>query len=143
VAACLAAGAEGVWVGTAFIPCPESLGWDEAKRTVLQAGERDTVHTHLFDRLQSIPWPDPYPGRALRNRYTDRWHGREEAALADPAVLEQYRRAGRDHDVEVAHVYAGQAVGLVDTARPAAEVVRDLMDGAEALLRRRTEDLLG
>ncbi|MGH7775981.1 MAG: NAD(P)H-dependent flavin oxidoreductase [Candidatus Dormibacterales bacterium] len=143
VAACLAAGAQGVWVGTAFTVCPESRNPPQAVERILAAAESETVRTHLFDRAQGVPWPEEFPGRALRNRFTDRWHGREAEMLEDPSAAEEFRRARQEGDYTVAHVYAGQAVGLLDSARPAGEVVRRLMEGAEALLRERLAGLVG
>jgi NAD(P)H-dependent flavin oxidoreductase YrpB (nitropropane dioxygenase family) len=47
----------------------------------------------------------------------------------------------RSRDFSVAHVYAGQSVGMLARARPAAEVIRELGDGAEAILRERFAEL--
>lgn len=44
--------------------------------------------------------------------------------------------------IQAMPLYAGEAVGEVDQVRPAMEVVRDLADGAEALLRSRAMLLL-
>jgi nitronate monooxygenase len=38
-------------------------------------------------------------------------------------------------------IYAGQAAGLVREERSAGEIVRELGDGAEELLRRRVDEL--
>ena len=38
--------------------------------------------------------------------------------------------------IEAMPLYAGQGVGLVTKVEPAADIVHDLVDGAEALLRR-------
>lgn len=136
LAAVLAAGADGAWIGTAFLTCPESAMDDAAKARLLAAAASDTVYTHAFDRGYQLGWPAEFGGRALRNRFTDRWTGRE-ADLADAveARADLHRaRAERDYDVD--NVYAGQAVGLVTEARPAAAVLHDLAAGAEQLLRR-------
>jgi hypothetical protein len=39
-------------------------------------------------------------------------------------------------------VYAGQSVGLLARERPAAEVIRELGDGAETILRTRIAKLI-
>lgn len=135
VAAVMAAGAEGVWVGTAFLAAHESQSSPAARRRVIEAGENDTVHTHLFDRLQDIPWPEAFPGRALRNSYTDRWDGREDAL--EGAAVQAYRDAVERGDFDIAHIYAGQAVGLVKAEAPAGDIVRSLMEGAERLLEKK------
>lgn len=139
LAAVLAAGAAGAWVGTAFLACPESLMKDEAKQRVLGARTSDTVYTGAFDRGFSLGWPREFAGRALRNRFTDAWTGREAELVGSSDEAEQARadlteaRRARDYDID--HVYAGQAVGLVSQVRPAADVVADFAR-AEELLRR-------
>jgi nitronate monooxygenase len=39
------------------------------RQRIVAATEADTIHTHTFDDVQRVPWPDQYPGRALRNRF--------------------------------------------------------------------------
>src|SRR5579872_262495 len=141
-AAALPAGAQGVWVGTAFLASPEADAHERARQRVLQAHETETVLTSLFDRAQSIPWPPRYPGRALRNHLTERYHGHEEELLADAQSLEEYRQALAAKDYRLAHIYAGEAVGLVERERPAGEIVRELCEGAEHLLRERLAEIL-
>jgi nitronate monooxygenase len=140
VAAALAAGACGVWVGTALIAAPESAHSDAARARIIAADETQTVHTYAFDRTLGIPWPPDFPGRALSNEFTRRWHGHEEALDADARQALSSARNADDYDV--AYIYAGQAVGAVREVRPAGDVVRDLCDGAERLLRQRAADLL-
>ncbi len=109
---------------------------------MIAATEADTIHTHTFDYARRVPWPDAYPGRALRNRFAERWHPRG-AALADDAEGQaEYARARAAGDYDTAVIYACQAVGLVRHERPIAEVVRDLGEGAERLLRARCSALL-
>ena len=68
IAAVLAAGAAGAWIGTRFMATPEALGTPAAKGRLLRASERDTVRTSVYDLAMGIPWPPQYPGRALRTR---------------------------------------------------------------------------
>ena len=137
MAAILAAGAAGVWMGTAFLASLETKHSDAARERILHATETDTVHTHLFDRLQALSWPESYPGRALRNGFTDRWHGRQD--LPREA---QHEFHGRRGDYEVDYIYAGQAVGLVNAVSSAADIVRRLGHETERWLRQRTGELL-
>ncbi|MDQ2744282.1 MAG: nitronate monooxygenase [Chloroflexota bacterium] len=142
LAAVLAAGAAGAWIGTAFLACPEGTNTQEARQRVVAAHETDTVHTNVFDRAQRIAWPPQYPGRALHNRFSAEWHGRVDELVGDANAAEVYRQArlARDHDIAV--IYAGQAAGLITSERPAGEVVRDIGDGAEAMLRRFCSEVL-
>jgi nitronate monooxygenase len=104
------------------------------------AAESDTIHTHTFDDVQRAAWPDQYPGRALRNRFAEEWHGRSKG-LTDEAFAE-YAQARSRGDYDVAVIYAGEAAGLVRQERSAAEIVEEIGEDAEALLRRRQTELL-
>jgi nitronate monooxygenase len=135
IAGVLAMGAAGAWIGTRFCATRESLGRDEAKRRILQARETGTVHTRVFDLTQSIPWPEEFPGRALRNSFTARWHGREEelrTQLSSAAM--ELRGASESGDYSEAYIYAGQAAGLVNDLPPAGELVERLVSEAEERL---------
>lgn len=141
VAAVLAAGAAGAWVGTCLLASPETASRPEARGRVLAAGETDTVITGVFDIAQGLPWPDGIAGRALRNRFTDRWCHREQELAADPAAAAELATARQRGDYDLAYVYAGEAVVLVREERPAAEIIRELGEGAERLLHDRIDGL--
>ena len=122
LAAVLAAGAAGALVGTAFLACTEGQNSAAARAAVVGAGETDTIYTTVLDIGRGIPWPEEFGGRAVRNAFADRWHGREAELRADGVRSEE------------PVIWAGQSVGLVREERPAAAVVGDF-SGAEALLR--------
>jgi nitronate monooxygenase len=136
VAAVLAAGADAAWVGTALLACPESTMKDAAKERLLAAGLTGTVYTRAFDRGFRLGWPDEFGGRALRNRFTDTWTGRESELADAPEASAELDEARGRQDYDVDHVYAGQSVALVQRIRPAAEVVAQLAAEAETLLTR-------
>ena len=142
VAAALAAGAEGVWVGTALLASPECANADQARTRITQARETDTILTRAFDVAQGLAWPPQYPGRALRNRFTDRWHTRIDELPQASEARQQLAEAIASKNYDLAYIYAGQAVGLVTQQQPAAEVIQQLGDGAERLLRDRSALLL-
>jgi nitronate monooxygenase len=142
VAAALAAGAEGVWVGTCLLASPECENTEQARSRIVQAQETETVLTRAFDIAQGIPWPPQYPGRALRNRFTDQWHHQTDQLSQDERARQQLAEAIKSRDYDLAHIYAGEAVGLVKQQQPAAEVIHQLGDGAEQLLRNRFQTLL-
>jgi nitronate monooxygenase len=142
VAAALAAGAEAVWIGTAFLLSPESDGTDAAKERIAAAAETDTILTTVFDRASQLAWPPHHPGRALRNTFSDRWHGHEDELVSNPDELARFRQGAKDRNYDVTSIYAGQAVGLMSERQPAAEVVRWLGEGAEELLRKRMRALM-
>ena len=137
LAAVIAAGAAGAWIGTAFLGCPET-SWTATKRArVIDAGLGDTVYTEAFDTALGHVWPTGIGGRALRNKFSDRWQERVEELAGDTAVRERQHLldAARREDFDEFVIYAGQAAGLVHEERTVAAVVAELA-GAEALLRK-------
>ncbi len=143
LAAVLAAGAAGAWVGTCLLACPEARTNPAARAKVLAAGETDTILTRVFDVAQGIGWPEGFAGRALRNRFTDAWYGRETELVGDADARQRLAEARGADDFDTAYIYAGQAVGLVRRSLPAAQVVRDLGEAAASLLAERLDVLLG
>lgn len=142
VAAALAAGAEGVWVGTALLASPECENTEQARARIVQAQETETILTRAFDVVQGLAWPPRYPGRALRDRFTDQWHSHIDALPQAGEARQQLAEAIASKNYDLAHIYAGEAVGLVTRQRPAGEVIQDLGEGAERLLRDRSALLL-
>ena len=140
LAAVLAAGAQGAWIGTALVVATEAANAPAVRQRIVAMSETDTIHTHTFDDVQRVPWPDQYPGRALRNRFAEQWHGRSKT-LTEEAFTE-YAQARSRGEYDVAVIYAGEAAGLVQRERSAAEIIEQLGEDAEALLRRRRAELL-
>jgi nitronate monooxygenase len=122
LAAVIAAGAAGAWVGSAFTTSVEAMSPDASKQAIVQAGETDTIYTTVLDLGRGANWPSEYGGRAIRNTFSDTWHGRED----------ELRESGVRSDEPA--VWVGQAAGLVRRIRPAADVVAELA-GAEQLLK--------
>lgn len=135
LAAVLAAGAVGAWVGTAFLGCVETAWSEAARQSVLGAGDGDTIYTRAFDIGLKIDWPPEFGGRALRNRFSDKWHGDEAALASDEEAGQIMARAVSDQDMDVAPVWAGQSVSLVTKKRTVADVIAGFAE-AEGLLRR-------
>jgi nitronate monooxygenase len=144
LAAVLAAGADGAWVGTAFLASPEAVEVrEEHKRKVLESDGEDTVFTDLFDKLSGAPWPAGIGGRVWKNRLVEDWTGRERELPANrETITAQYMAGVENYDPEVLDIYMGQSAAAVNAVRPAADVLRDICDGAERILRHRTSQLL-
>ena len=134
LAAVLAAGAAGAWIGTALLACDEASDSEDAKERVLRADETSTVYTTAFDRALGLPWPEGVGGRALRNAFTEEWAGHEESVDPGTKAGAHMRAAWAAGDLDVAPLYAGQIVGSVARRRSAAEVVTEMARGAELLL---------
>lgn len=122
VAAVLAAGAAGAWVGTAFLGCVEAANSPEARRALFAATE--TGYGRVFDVAQRAAWPREFGGRAVRNGFFDRWVGHEDDL--DEAAAQQHATAVRAGDYATAHLYAGQGVLALHEERSAADVVAAL-----------------
>lgn len=133
LAAVLAAGAAGAWVGTAFLACTEAATSAAARERLFAARDTDTAYGRVFDVGQRLAWPPQYGGRALRNAFFERWHGDEDALAADDGAAAELATARKAADFDVACIYAGQGVGLLDRERMAAEVVADFAGVGELL----------
>ncbi len=134
LAAVLAAGAAGGWIGTAFLTCVEGLTSDPVAQRVIEADETDTVYGTVFDAASRAGWPDEFGGRALRNAYFDEWEGREQELKSDDSGHTQYVEGTKAKDVTRASIYAGQGVGAI-TGRPTAAEVLDGFAGYRDYLR--------
>ncbi|HEV7255918.1 MAG TPA: nitronate monooxygenase [Mesorhizobium sp.] len=146
IAAALALGAAGAWMGTRFLATPEAQAAEDYKRHLIAACETDTVHTELFD----LGWPRA-PHRVIRNSTYEAWdgagrprsgerpgEGQPVAWQADGSPLLRYSddtaRPGATGNLEGTCLYAGQSVGLVRDILPAGELVRRLIAEAQSAL---------
>jgi nitronate monooxygenase len=142
LAAALMLGAEGVLVGTRLFASREALGGDALKRRIVESTGDNTVRTRVFDLIRRLDWPSGYTGRAIANRFTRTWHGREEELTAVLGSEEARYWAARDAgDVETAVLFAGEGTGLIHDFPSAAEVVGRMVREAEALLSRAPDRL--
>jgi nitronate monooxygenase len=140
MAAALAAGADGVRVGTRFLATPESGAHPDYVAAVLAAGAEDTVLTTRF----SIGWREA-PHRVLASALAaaEAFEGEQVGTLTvdgEPQPLPRFaaRTPSREVTGTVAAMplYAGQGVGHVNEVKDAADIVTELADEAERLLRR-------
>ncbi|TCO16974.1 nitronate monooxygenase [Kribbella steppae] len=123
LAAVLAAGAAGAWIGTAFLTCTEALTPEPVRQRVIEADETDTVYGTVFDAASRAGWPDEFGGRALRNAFFDTWEGREEELKTKDGAHADYVEGVRAADPARISIYAGQGVGALTNQPTAAEVV--------------------
>ena len=68
LAAAMALGAAGAWIGTRLLASDEAVIHPRYRDRLLAAGETDTVYGTLFD----IGWPDA-PHRTLQNKTIEAW----------------------------------------------------------------------
>jgi nitronate monooxygenase len=135
LAAVLAAGAAGGWVGTAFLLCDEAANTPAARARLRATGGSGTAYGRVFDVGQRLSWPAEYGGRAVRNAYFDRWVVRLDELASDEDAARELAEAALAEDYDVAALYVGQGVGLLREQRPASDVLADFAR-AEELLRR-------
>lgn len=142
LAAALALGAEGVLLGTRFLASEESPLHQNFKQAIVDADGHDTVLTEIPDIAQATVWPGAM-SRARRNRFIERWAGREWALRQNQAQahadLIAARKAG---DVEEASLSMGQDAGLIHDIPPAGEIVTRIARQAEEILSTRLPGLL-
>ena len=135
LAAAMMFGAEGILMGTRFYASQEAEAHPEAKRRIVAAGSGETVRSIVFDLSRGNRWPDPYTGRLLRNRHSERWLGHEdELAATAEEVGREYAAARERGDFDIAGVIAGEACALIQDIPQAGEIVRRIVAEAEHLL---------
>jgi nitronate monooxygenase len=136
LAAALMLGAHGALIGTRFYASTEALGPDRAKQRIVAAQGNQTARTSVFDIVRGYTWPPGYPGRALRNRFMERWHGREsDLTAALEAERAAYQVAAGDGDYDTTVVWAGEGVDLIKSVEGAAALVARISKEAETHLR--------
>jgi NAD(P)H-dependent flavin oxidoreductase YrpB (nitropropane dioxygenase family) len=144
IAAVLALGAAGAWMGTRFLATAEARAHDDYKSRLVAARETDTVHTELYD----LEWKKA-PHRVIRNSTYDSWkaageppperrpgEGEAVAWLPDGSALARYSDdpppPGTTGNIEATCLYAGQSTALIRDILPAGELVRRLVSETEA-----------
>ncbi|GEL19258.1 NAD(P)H-dependent flavin oxidoreductase [Pseudonocardia asaccharolytica] len=135
LAAALALGAQGVSMGTRFLASTEASVHRDRKQRILAADALDAVK--VVDGNALLP---PYSrpgvrteGRARRTPLIDllREHPKQvDPAVAGPELLAAIRRGRGDEYLP----FAGQSVELIHELLPAAEIVRRVVEEAEAAL---------
>jgi NAD(P)H-dependent flavin oxidoreductase YrpB (nitropropane dioxygenase family) len=141
VAAVLAAGAAGARIGTRFITAHESGAHPRYVSAILEAGPGAT---EITDEFAVCPLCATVPrARVLRSAVATVKAGSDVVGtFPTPHGSESIpRHSGMpphravDGDVSAMALYAGQSTGSITEAMPAADIVRQLLDGAEDLLR--------
>ncbi|WP_040840688.1 NAD(P)H-dependent flavin oxidoreductase [Nocardia brevicatena] len=135
LAAVLAAGAAGAWVGTRLSMCTEALTSDRTREALMRADATDTLTTRVFDIGQDLPWPARFPSRVLRNDFTRQWEHREDELADAPAARDALAAAMAADDPAVAPIDAGQGVGVLTESAPAGRIIDELCSTAHRLLR--------
>ena len=137
IAAALALGAVGVWMGSAWLATREYAQLTAATavtEAVLAATSSDTVRSRIYSGK---------PARLLKNRWTDAW---EQPGAPEPLgmplqnllVSEAHQRLMRSGRPDVVPMPAGQVVGRMTEVRPVSDVIATLVREADEALGRLT-----
>jgi enoyl-[acyl-carrier protein] reductase II len=137
LAAALALGADGVWVGTRFIATPEARALPGFRESILAAREDGTVISRAFSGKTM---------RAIRNETTERYDHDPSLLKKFPEQLFVSHHDGTFHlggdertegvDPRREGYPAGQAVGAISEILPAGEIVRRMVIEAEESIAR-------
>lgn len=129
VAAAFMLGAQGAWVGTAFLATEEAGIEDFQKEAIVEGGDADTVVSRSITGK---------PARMIRNKWADAWvaAGKEplpmpyQSMISGPVMAAGIEARRKD----ILPGFAGQGIGLIHAVRPAAAVLADLVSDAESAL---------
>jgi enoyl-[acyl-carrier protein] reductase II len=136
LAAALALGAQGVWMGTRFIASEEAHAGGLYRETILAATDEDTIRTRCYSGK---------PMRVKKNPYVDDWERRPAEIQAFPMQAGISVRAGvmggiggqiEGLDPDKSCFAMGQSAGGVHEVLPAGEIVRGIMAEAEGAIDR-------
>ena len=134
--ASLALGAQGAIFGTRFVASHEAQAAAGYREAILHARDEDTMRTRSYTGK---------PARTIRTRYAQEWELKAGEIQAFPmqaaismreGVLDYMGLTGR-FDAERTFLPAGQSAGLVREIKPAGEIVRDIVEEAEQVIRER------
>jgi nitronate monooxygenase len=131
VAAAMMLGAAGGWIGTAFLAAEESGIELHQKQALVEGTEEGTVISRSVTGK---------PARIIRSKWTDAWEQADikplpmpyQGIVSGPVMA----AASAAHRADINPGFAGQGMGLIKSIRPAADILRDIVDSAEASLSR-------
>jgi enoyl-[acyl-carrier protein] reductase II len=135
LAAALAFGAQGVWMGTRFIASHEARASEAYKKRVTEIRDEDTVISRCFSGK---------PMRVIRNAYVEDWERRPHEIQPFPAQMLVSARNGvfsamvgpDEVDVARAAMPCGQGAGAIREIRSCAEIVADVVRESEEAIAR-------
>ena len=132
VAAALAVGCVGVWVGTRFLASVEGGALPIQKETIIEATDEDTRRAYLYTGKTS---------RAIYNSFHDLWEQSGLEPLPFPtqvlfasAMAEMFNKAEKK---DYMGPFSGQVSGLIREIKPAARILEDMVEETVEVLTRR------
>jgi len=134
LAASLALGADGVWIGTRFIATPEARAVAGYKDALLGLAEDGTVISKSYTGKTC---------RVVRTEWTNHFEEHPEELQPFPQQAVASMKAGVNHlggedglavDSSREFMPCGQGVGAIDTLVPAGDIVRSMVAEAERVM---------
>jgi len=134
LAAALAMGAQGVWMGTRFVAAQEAFAHKNYKNRIAEIDDEGTTRTRCFTGK---------PCRVIKNRISTEWEDREAEIEPFPLqvlkiceyVGENVYEVARLHGkIELGSCAAGQSSVLINNIKSAGEVVDNVINEAELIL---------
>ena len=142
LAAAISLGADGALLGRRFLASQESPLHPNFKQSILESDGHDTLLSEIPDIAAGRVWPGAM-SRSRRNRFIERWAGREWALRqrrAEAYAMVQIAR--KNGDINEAVLSMGQDAGLIHEILPAAEIVNRIAAEAERILADRLPRLI-
>ncbi len=131
VAAALAMGCLGVWVGTRFLATEEGGILDIQKQRIVDATDEDTRRTYLYTGKTS---------RAIYNKFHDLW---EQSGLEPLPFPTQVTLASglvemflKGKQLDYVAPFSGQVSGLIKEIKPARQVLEEMVEETVDILTR-------
>ena len=136
LAASLAFGAQGVWMGTRFIASQEARANEGYKKRITEVGSADTAITRSYSGK---------PMRVVRNAWVDDWERRPEEIQRFPEQMTRSANEGvllfmtadaDDFDASQACMPCGQGAGAIHDVPTCREIIDRVMRDAAATIDR-------
>jgi enoyl-[acyl-carrier protein] reductase II len=136
LAASLALGADGVWIGTRFIATPEAQAVNGYKEALVRIAEDETVISRSYTGKTC---------RVVRNDWTNHFEEHPEELQPFPQQVTVSAKAGVNHlghptgtevDANKEFMPAGQGAGAIHELIPAGDIVRSMVAEAEEIIDR-------
>ncbi|QNG60704.1 nitronate monooxygenase [Bacillus sp. PAMC26568] len=122
IAAALILGAEGVQLGTVFIPCLESGAAAAYKSTIINSNESDTILTKAFSGKYA---------RGITNEFIQNMKPYENLLLPYPVQNEITKplrsQAAKEHNRDNMSLWAGQGLRMINDSLSAKELLSKLI----------------
>ena len=138
VAAVLAMGAEGAWMGTRFVASVEAHGHTNYKQRIVEIDDEGTIRTRCFSGK---------PCRMIQNATTAAWEApelqtqiqrfpKQFRVISDWLGEDPYVTGRFDGKVETGALAAGQSAAVIDEVLPVSAIMQAIVSEADSALAR-------